>query len=116
MPHSTFDLTSDSLTSPACTGGCVKTWPPLLSSTSPTGPPSLPGKLTVVHAANGSQVSYNGRLLYRYAGDTKPGQVNGNEVTGPRGGQWYVATSSTAAARGGGMDNNDRDGSMGSGY
>ncbi len=109
-----YYLTSDSLASPACTGGCVKAWPPLLSSTTPTGPSSLPGKLTVVQAANGSQVSYNGHLLYRYGADTKSGQVNGNRVAGPKGGEWYVATSSMAVVRGGGTDNNDRgDGGMG---
>ena len=92
-----YYLTSDSLASPACTGGCLKAWPPLLSSTSPTASPSLPGKLTVVHTANGSQVSYSGHLLYRYAGDTKPGQVNGNDVAGPKGGQWLPKRSDRPA-------------------
>ncbi len=110
-----YYLTSDSPTSPACTGACVKAWPPLLSSTIPTGPTSLPGKLAVVPTANGSQVSYNDHLLYRYAADTKPGQTSGNNLVGPGGGKWYVAASTTTAGSGGPGDN-DRGGNSGSGY
>lgn len=112
-----YYVTSDSPTSPACTGACIKAWPPLLSSTIPTGPAALPGKLAVVLAANGSQVSYNDHLLYRYAADTNPGQVSGNNLVGPGGGKWYVATSTIPAVRSGGAGDNDRGGgNMGSGY
>lgn len=89
-----YYLTSDTPTSSACTAACAQVWPPLLSDTTPTGPSSLKGPLAVVNTANGSQVSYNGHLLYRYARDTKPGQVNGYELQGPRGGRWEVATAS----------------------
>jgi predicted lipoprotein with Yx(FWY)xxD motif len=94
-----YYLTSDTPASSTCTGGCAMAWPPLVSATTRTAPSSLGGRIAVVHTANGAQVSYNGHLLYRYAADTKPGQVNGNDQKGPQGGEWYVATSSLAAAK-----------------
>ncbi|MGH9149067.1 MAG: hypothetical protein ACRD0F_01860, partial [Acidimicrobiales bacterium] len=36
---------------------------------------------------SGAQVSYNGKPLYRYAGDSAPGQVTGDGI----GGLWHVA-------------------------
>ncbi len=87
-----YYLTSDTATTSACTGGCAGFWPPLTSTGTPTGPSSLPGKLAVVKTANGSQVSYSGHLLYRYAPDTKPGDVGGDGKTGPQNGTWHVAT------------------------
>jgi predicted lipoprotein with Yx(FWY)xxD motif len=88
-----YYLTSDRPAVSACAGGCATTWPPLLSATAPTGPSSLPGKLAVVSTGHGAQVTYNGHLLYRYAGDARPGQVNGHNRSGPGGGRWLVATA-----------------------
>lgn len=70
-----------------CTGTCTQVWVPLLASATPTFNGSLSGKFNVVSTANGSQVSYNGHLLYRYAGDTVPGQANGQGLAG----QWWIA-------------------------
>lgn len=89
-----YYLTSDRPTVSTCSGSCANIWLPLLSTTAPTGPQSLPGKLALVTTVSGPQVSYNGHLLYRYAADTGPGQVNGNNRSGPAGGKWLVATSS----------------------
>ena len=84
--------TSDSPPSTVCSGGCAGAWPPLLapSSGSPTSATSLPGKLTVVTDANGSQVEYNGHPLYTYSGDSAAGQTTGEGV----GGVWHVVTPS----------------------
>lgn len=71
-----YSLTSDKESASACTGDCAQIWPPLLCTATPTGASSLPGRLTVLHTANGAQAAYNGHLLYRYAGDTRPGQVH----------------------------------------
>src|SRR5258708_1365214 len=53
--------TSDVPPSVVCSGGCASAWPPLLGSgsSSPTSATSLPGKLSVVTDANGTQVAYN---------------------------------------------------------
>ena len=89
---SLYYLTSDTATSSACTGGCAGNWPPLLSDSVPTAPSSAMGKLAIVKTVNGSQVSYNGHLLYRFKEDKKPGDVNGDSTNGPNNGMWHVAT------------------------
>lgn len=89
---SLYTLSSDTVASSACTGGCAGAWPPLLSATAPTVPTSVTGKLALVKTANGSQVSYNGHLLYRFGDDSKPGDVQGEGLHGPQNGVWHVAT------------------------
>jgi predicted lipoprotein with Yx(FWY)xxD motif len=89
---SLYYLSSDTATSSACTGGCASAWPPLLSDAAPKAPASVTGKLATVKTANGSQVSYNGHLLYRFADDSKPSDVQGEGVKGPQNGIWHVAT------------------------
>jgi len=89
---SVYTLSSDTASSSACTGGCASAWPPLLSAGAPTAPASAKGKLALVKTANGSQVSYNGHLLYRFSDDSKPGDVQGEGLKGPQNGMWHVAT------------------------
>ncbi|HKV43219.1 MAG TPA: hypothetical protein VJT32_00860 [bacterium] len=52
----------------------------------------MTGKLAIIKTANGSQVSYNGHLLYRFGVDSKPGDVQGEGRHGPQNGMWHVAT------------------------
>jgi predicted lipoprotein with Yx(FWY)xxD motif len=89
-----YYLTSDTPTKAACTGGCAKTWPPMLSKSTPTHAAALPRKLSVVNDANGHQVRYNGHLLYTYSGDSAPGQTAGNGLFG----KWFVAKPDLAAS------------------
>jgi predicted lipoprotein with Yx(FWY)xxD motif len=56
-------------------GQLATLWPPLTSAPASTG---LSGKLTVVNDAHGSQLAYNGHLLYIFTYD-RPGQVNGQD-------------------------------------
>src|SRR5258708_39455900 len=90
--------TTDTASASTCTGGCTSTWPPLLTSGSPVAASSLPGTLNSLSDANGTQVTYNGHLLYTYAGDSKPGDTNGEGI----GGGWFVATPHLATPRPGG--------------
>ena len=84
----------DTSTQSTCTGDCAKVWPPLLSDGKPTKDPkrvagaTIDGDVAVVKTANGSQVTYNGHLLYTYTGDAAPGEASG----GGKAGKWYVAT------------------------
>jgi predicted lipoprotein with Yx(FWY)xxD motif len=80
----------DTATKVACTATCAGVWPPLLftGTGSPTSATTLPGTLSVVSGANGSQVEYNGHPLYTYSKDTAPGQTNGEGFKG----KWFVAT------------------------
>lgn len=92
-----YYLTTDTATTSTCTGGCAATWPPLLTSGAPVADSALSGRLSSIADGNGIQVTYNGHPLYTYAGDSGPGQTNGEGV----GGVWFVATP-TIPANGGG--------------
>jgi predicted lipoprotein with Yx(FWY)xxD motif len=84
----TFDR--DEAGSTACTGNCAQTWPPLLLEagvTSPVAGAGVSGLGTLTRPEGGTQVTAGGKPLYRYAGDTGPGQVTGDGV----GGVWHVA-------------------------
>ena len=63
----------------ACYGACAQYWPPLLSHGKPRARPGVKQSLIgTTRRRNGSvQVTYAGHPLYRYAGDTGPGETNG---------------------------------------
>ena len=84
----------------SCEGSCLSLWPPLVVGPSVrtvrAGPGAL-GKLGLVPRAGGRQVTYNGYRLYTYAGDTGPGQSNGEGVVS-FGGTWYLVRASATRA------------------
>lgn len=73
-----------------CKGACAKLWPPLLvkAGAKPTGGAGLSAaKLgTIKRPDGGTQVTYNGYALYRYAPDKKAGDVAGQGLFKA----WYV--------------------------
>ena len=71
-----------------CTGGCLSTWHPLTvpAGVTPTGPVRL---ATVRRPEGSTQVTYRGRPLYTFAGDTAPGETNGQGFTDV--GTWEAA-------------------------
>jgi predicted lipoprotein with Yx(FWY)xxD motif len=74
------------------TGQLAAAWPPVTSAM-PTGT-GLSGQLTAVNDAHGSQVAYNGHLLYTFITD-QPGQVTGQGVQ-----NFFVATPGIALLSG----------------
>ena len=91
-----YYLTSDVGSTPKCSGACLTHWPPLLSTGTPTGMAGLSGTLTAIANSNGSQVAYNGHLLYGFANDTTKGDAKGEGIQA-FGGVWHVATPTLAA-------------------
>jgi predicted lipoprotein with Yx(FWY)xxD motif len=73
-------------------GQLAVAWPPLTAAM-PTGT-GLSGKLTAVNDAHGSQVAYNGHLLYTFVSDSS-GQVTGQGVQ-----NFFVATPGIAPLSG----------------
>jgi predicted lipoprotein with Yx(FWY)xxD motif len=81
-----------------CTGACATAWPPL---TAPTASVHLTGKGGVSSSELGTitrpggvlQVTFKGMPLYRFAGDTQPGQAKGQGVEGT----WFVVSPTAAA-------------------
>jgi predicted lipoprotein with Yx(FWY)xxD motif len=72
-----------------CTGSCLSVWHPLLvpSGTRPTGPVELG---TIARPEGGTQVTYKGRPLYRFGGDSKAGEANGEGIKDV--GTWHAAS------------------------
>src|SRR3984957_17138989 len=79
-----YSLNTDQGGQSTCTGACAAAWPALTvpSGTTPTAGSGVTGALATAEQSNGTfQVTYNGLLLYTFAGDT-PGQVTGQGVDG----------------------------------
>lgn len=72
-----------------CTASCLSVWHPLLvpSGVRPTGPVKLG---TIARPEGGTQVTYKGKPLYRFGGDSKAGQANGEGIKDV--GTWHAAT------------------------
>src|SRR3954454_16446872 len=65
-----------------CFGACATNWPPLRASGKPTvGTGVSASKVgTIARSDGGRQVTYSGHPLYLFAGDSKPGDTNGQGV------------------------------------
>lgn len=77
----------------ACTGGCLTAWPPLVLAKGQTGALAGTGVagLGTVRGPSGLQVTWQGKALYTFVGDTK-GTVMGQGI----GHIWFVAQLSAA--------------------
>jgi predicted lipoprotein with Yx(FWY)xxD motif len=85
----------DTATAPQCTAACLKGWPALTTTGTPTPGSGVTGKLTVLKRSDGiDQILIDGHPLYTFVGDSKPGDVNGQEV----GHLWYAVTPAGEAA------------------
>jgi predicted lipoprotein with Yx(FWY)xxD motif len=84
-----YAFTKDKGDQSACSGECATNWPALTGpATAGTG--AQAALLSTSTQANGtSQVTYDGRPLYHFAGDAKPGDTNGQAV----GNVWFVLTA-----------------------
>lgn len=71
----------------ACTGQCLQAWPPITTTSATPAASGVTGTVGTITLPNGSkQVTVNGRPIYLYAPDAKPGDVKGQGV----GSVWYV--------------------------
>ena len=89
----------DSSSISACAGACAAAWPPLLGMPQAAPGVKLGGTLGEIKRADGTmQATFDGHPLYLFAGDSAPGQANGNGVNG-FGAPWYAMKigASTAA-------------------
>jgi predicted lipoprotein with Yx(FWY)xxD motif len=86
----------DTSTTSKCTGSCATYWPPVKGPA--TAGSGVTGTLSTITRPDGTtQATYNGHPLYTYAGDTAPGQANGNGKN-LSGGVWHEVTVSGGAA------------------
>jgi predicted lipoprotein with Yx(FWY)xxD motif len=78
----------------ACASGCTSTWPPYIVTGQPSAGSGVSGTLGVITRPDGGkQLTYNGMPMYRYAGDQKAGDTNGDGI----GGVWHATRLSAAA-------------------
>jgi predicted lipoprotein with Yx(FWY)xxD motif len=77
-----------------CTASCLSVWHPLVvpAGVKPTGPVKLG---TIVRPdTKVTQVTFKGKPLYRFGGDTKAGDDKGEGIKDV--GTWHAATTATA--------------------
>lgn len=74
----------DTGTTSTCYGPCAKAWPPVLTSTKPVAAGGARSSLlgTTKRTGGKLQVTYAGHPLYYFTAGTKPGQVNGQGISG----------------------------------
>jgi predicted lipoprotein with Yx(FWY)xxD motif len=77
-----------------CTASCLSVWHPLTvpAGVKPTGPVKLG---TIKRPEGETQVTYKGLPLYRFGGDTKAGEANGEGIKDV--GTWHAATAPQVA-------------------
>jgi predicted lipoprotein with Yx(FWY)xxD motif len=95
-----YAFTRDGRGPSECYGACARAWPPLITKARPhAGGGARPSKLGTVRRRDGRlQVTYGGRPLYFYVGDTRPGQVLCQDVF-EYGGRWLVVRASGRLVR-----------------
>ena len=83
-----YAFTKDKGDQSACSGECATNWPALTgAATAGTGAQAALVS-TAMQADGSSQVTYGGKPLYHFAGDTKAGDTNGQGV----GSVWFAVT------------------------
>jgi predicted lipoprotein with Yx(FWY)xxD motif len=92
-----------------CTAACLVVWPAVVLPSgvkhASAGSGVTESKLgTVTVPGVGVQVTYGGKRLYRFSGDSAPGQVNGNVTD--EWGKWTDVVVSKSAKSGSGSSSN----------
>jgi predicted lipoprotein with Yx(FWY)xxD motif len=100
-----FDKDSASPPASNCTGACAQLWPPVLVGTQISLSGVDRSLLGTIKRPDGSvQLTLHGWPLYRYAGDSAPGQINGEGLDGswfavrPTGAKALTASAGTSTA------------------
>lgn len=95
-----YEFAKDSGTTSSCYGACEQGWPPVIAEGTPSGEGEMASQLGTTKRKDGSvQVTFAGHPLYTFAGDSAPGEANGNESTA-FGGKWSAMDESGEAVAG----------------
>jgi predicted lipoprotein with Yx(FWY)xxD motif len=95
-----YQFAKDSGSTSSCYGACEQNWPPVIAKGKPSGEGEVASQLGTTKRKDGSvQVTYAGHPLYTYAGDSSPGEANGNGLTF-FGGKWSAMDESGEAVAG----------------
>ncbi|MGN6216110.1 MAG: COG4315 family predicted lipoprotein [Solirubrobacterales bacterium] len=95
-----YKFAKDKGSTSSCYGACAQNWPPVTVEGKPSGEGAAASQLGTTKRKDGSvQVTYAGHPLYTYAGDSEPGEANGNGLTF-FGGKWSAMDESGEAVSG----------------
>lgn len=95
-----YEFAKDQGSTSSCYGACAQNWPPVIAEGKPNGEGETASQLGTTKRKDGSaQVTYAGHPLYTYAGDSSPGEANGNGLTF-FGGKWSAMDESGEAVSG----------------
>ncbi|MGN6276196.1 MAG: COG4315 family predicted lipoprotein [Solirubrobacterales bacterium] len=96
-----YTFAKDKGSTSSCYGACEQGWPPVLAEGKPSaGEGAMSSQLGTTERKDGTmQVTYAGHPLYTFAGDTAPGEANGNESTA-FGGKWLAVDEAGKAVMG----------------
>jgi predicted lipoprotein with Yx(FWY)xxD motif/plastocyanin len=83
-----YTFTQDSKNTSNCYDQCAAAWPPLYTSGAAMANPGVDASLlgSTTRKDGKTQVTYNGRPLYYWSKDQKPGDTSGQNI----GGVWFV--------------------------
>lgn len=109
-----YQFGKDTGTTSTCFGACEQSWPPVIAKGQPTaGEGATTSALGTTKRKDGSlQVTYAGHPLYTFAGDTEPGEANGNESEA-FGGKWSAMDESGEAVAGTATESEETESSSG---
>jgi predicted lipoprotein with Yx(FWY)xxD motif len=95
--HTVYLFQKDTGVKSACAGACASAWPPLRAAHKPTVGRGASASLisTTPRADGAAQVTYKGHPLYRFSGDQKAGDTNG-QGQNAFGALWYTVTPAGA--------------------
>lgn len=98
-----------------CDTACAKAWPPLITKGEPQAGDGVDAAmLTTFKRDDGkTQIAYADHPLYLYAGDSAPGDANGNGLA-QFGAEWYALDASGQAVESG--SDSSSDSGSGGGY
>jgi predicted lipoprotein with Yx(FWY)xxD motif len=88
---------ADSMNKSACSGACAGAWPPVTTPGKVTaaGGAKTADLGTITRSDGSKQVTYDGQPLYYFAGDSGPGQTNGQGSDSFGAKWWLVAPAGT---------------------
>lgn len=89
--RSLYQFDKDTTNKSMCTGSCATAWPPFTVKSKPAAGSGIKANLlkTTKRSDGSEQVTYNGRPLYRFEGDKKPGDINGQDINA-FGAKWFI--------------------------
>ncbi len=87
--RSVYTFDKDETGKSNCSGGCLAVWPAFVAKAE-----AMPkGEFGIIEANGVRQWTVNGKPLYYFAGDAKPGDRNGDG----KGGTWHLVTTKPVA-------------------